>query len=128
MFRSGTPAGSGSCDAYCSQVRSVGLLLICIIIQNDRVAILQPTLHPSECPQGWATARPSTCAYVDILPASEELAIGNVKFTTFDLGGHQQGMLNSDLGCSKAMLIGSSASSVEGLFPRSLRHCIPRRC
>ena len=61
--------------------------------QNDRVAILQPTLHPSEYYQWQGAVDRQHERVANRWTASEELAIGNVKFTTFDLGGHQQGMV-----------------------------------
>lgn len=57
------------------------------MLKNDRLATLQPTLHPSTSTSPPFKRRRGS---VTDLEASEELAIGNVKFTTYDLGGHMQ--------------------------------------
>jgi GTP-binding protein SAR1 len=54
------------------------------MLKNDRLASLPPTLHP-----GTSFAGRSILLTWD--KALQELDIGNVKFTTHDLGGHQQG-------------------------------------
>lgn len=65
------------------------------MLKNDRLATLQPTLHPSEYFSSSIVHQLDARAKLLPLAASEELAIGNVKFTTYDLGGHQQGTMHS---------------------------------
>ena len=55
------------------------------LLRNDRLATVNPTLHPS---LSMNHSQPSI--RVLHLSASEELAIGNITFTTYDLGGHKQ--------------------------------------
>jgi GTP-binding protein SAR1 len=56
------------------------------MLKDDRLAQHVPTLHPSMkygILYKWFN--------VSFVLASEELVMGNMKFTTFDLGGHAQG-------------------------------------
>uniref|UniRef100_A0AAG5CWV5 small monomeric GTPase n=1 Tax=Anopheles atroparvus TaxID=41427 RepID=A0AAG5CWV5_ANOAO len=64
------------------------------MLKDDRLAQHVPTLHPSEY---LPDVRPISFLnisnpIVSRIPfsASEELSIGNMRFTTFDLGGHTQ--------------------------------------
>jgi GTP-binding protein SAR1 len=57
------------------------------MLKDDRLAQHVPTLHQS------MKKRILYVLEIDFiyLLASEELVMGNMKFTTFDLGGHAQG-------------------------------------
>ena len=55
------------------------------MLKDDRLAQHVPTLHPSMIE--FDLIEIISLSFV----ASEELVMGNMKFTTFDLGGHAQG-------------------------------------
>jgi GTP-binding protein SAR1 len=59
------------------------------MLKDDRIAQHVPTLHPSK--HHWDSNLYSSFS------ASEELSLGGIRFTTFDLGGHAQGTLFLEL-------------------------------
>lgn len=62
------------------------------MLKDDRLAQHVPTLHPSEYTKKVGSKnRFLNFLSQNFLSASEELSIGNMRFTTFDLGGHTQG-------------------------------------
>lgn len=63
------------------------------LLRNDRLALLSPTSHPSK--YRWDILETMCCITssnnnIFHFVASEGLTIGNVNFTTYDLGGHFQ--------------------------------------
>jgi GTP-binding protein SAR1 len=64
------------------------------MLKDDRLAQHNPTLHPSTHSVPLLVA--VLCAHSQVVsPDVQELAIGNIRFKTFDLGGHAQGVANS---------------------------------
>lgn len=63
------------------------------MLKDDRLAQHTPTLHPSMklmCKIFTSILQLLYQYYLYYFIASEELSVGNIKFTTFDLGGHSQ--------------------------------------
>lgn len=107
------------------------------MLKNDRLAQLPPTQHPSTravhapshgcCARAFAQPLTRVAAVVNDRGrlgaiASEELTMGNVRFTTYDLGGHQQGASGRAgapyaLCVIKALLMGPRAAPL-GTLPR----------